>query len=146
VIGKFDGTTFHERSSGRSVLWAIGQGFYATNTWNDSPSPVAGWIGWFATGSMRTSSDVIWAEPNLPAHADATPLCRWAPSGPATVRELESCGGRNPHRKRYVNDVTEDRETRTNGEVYEFEAEFAPGQATILDSLRRSRMLNLGRF
>jgi fructan beta-fructosidase len=146
VIGKFDGATFTSEVPDAPVLWADwGKDFYATNTWNDAPSTGARvWIGWFSNWQY--------------ANVEPTVLWRGAQSIPRTlmlrrytdglrlvqrpIRELESLRREKLHIvNASVNDVNQKiRETRTNGEVYEFEAEFRPGPGDDIGfRLRRSK-------
>ena len=133
VIGKFDGATFTSEVPDAPVLWADwGKDFYATNTFNDAPSTGGRvWIGWFSNWQY--------------ANAEPTVLWRGAQSIPRTlilrrytdglrlvqrpVRELESLRREKFHIvNASVKDVNQKiRETRTNGDVYEFEAEIRPG-------------------
>jgi fructan beta-fructosidase len=146
VIGKFDGATFTSEVPDAPVLWADwGKDFYATNAWNDAPSTGARvWIGWFSNWQY--------------ANVEPTVLWRGAQSIPRTlmlrrytdglrlvqrpIRELESLRREKLHIvNASVNDVNQKiRETRTNGEVYEFEAEFRPGPGDDIGfRLRRSK-------
>jgi len=146
VIGKFDGTTFTSEVPDAPVLWADwGKDFYATNTWNDSPSTGGRvWIGWFSNWQYaNVEPTVIWRGAQsiprtlmLRRYADGLRLVQ------QPARELESLRREKFHIvNASVNDVNQKiRETRTNGEVYEFEAEFRPGPGDDIGfRLRRSK-------
>ncbi len=133
IIGNFDGANFTSEVPDTPALWADwGKDFYATNTWNDTPSAdERTWIGWFSNWQY--------------ANVEPTVLWRGAQSIPRTlrlrrytdglrlvqrpVRELESL---RREKFRIVNASVAEanrkiRETGTKGEVYEVEAELLPG-------------------
>jgi fructan beta-fructosidase len=147
LIGKFDGTTFTSEVPDAPVLWADwGKDFYATNTWNDAPSTDGRrlWIGWFSNWQYANSEPtVLWRGAQsiprrlmLRRYADGLRLVQ------RPVRELDSL---RREKFRIVDANVADanqklRETKTKGEVYEFEAELRPGQVDNIGfRLRKSK-------
>ena len=136
IVGKFDGATFTSEVPDTPELWADwGKDFYAANTWNDAPvSPGQRvWIGWFDNWQYANF------EPSLPWRGVQTiprtlALRRYADGLHLVQRPVSQLHSLRQQIFRIKNARVVDANQKiyksgTRGDVYELEAELAPGQA-----------------